>query len=625
MDHINDLTAQLRLCSGIIYPANPNATRGSATKLSSSGSKLVYANSRTIVVSSCIILLNSYIKRSVRSVTCRSDPGKNIVYTGHIQPTTVARISPSGYYCASADTSGTVRIWDIVGEDRILKLEKKAFGGTINDLAWDGESKRIIAVGEGRDKFGSVFMFDTGSSAGEITGHARAVNAVSVRSQRPFRAVTASDDTQLGFFHGAPYKYEKTMRNHTNFVQDVRYAPSGDLFVSVGSDRNIVLYDGKTGDVVSELGDKIHSGTIFATSWAPDSAQFSTSSADKTVKIFDAASQKLVSSWTVGTDLSDQQCGNTWMGEHEIVSLSLGGDMNIFDSRSGGKPVRILYGPTKGVTSGAVDSSGSLFAGSFDGRIVSLTANGTVEPVVGPGHTNQVVGIASCQSTSKLYSVAYDDTFREFSGARFSNTSLSTLGQPKGIAAGDNSVFFVATLSSIEAISEGKKLSHLSVSYTPSSIAVHGSQVAVGAEDHKVYLYDWNGSKLTPASGNLASNRSVVSALAFSPNGKLLAAGDSSGVLMLYDVIEAKVVTSRWSGHTARINSLSFHPAGKHVVSGSLDTNVYVWSVDRPGKNVLISNAGMGGVNTAQWIGETKVASAGADASIRTWDIVLPG
>jgi hypothetical protein len=35
---------------GIIYTANPVATRGSLTKLSSYGSKLVYANGRTIVV-----------------------------------------------------------------------------------------------------------------------------------------------------------------------------------------------------------------------------------------------------------------------------------------------------------------------------------------------------------------------------------------------------------------------------------------------------------------------------------------------------------------------------------------------------------------------------------------------
>ena len=61
-----------------------------------------------------------------------------------------------------------------------------------NDLAWDGESKRIIAVGDGKEKsvlppnyghyqaeltnetrFGAAFMMDTGSSTGEILGHSK--------------------------------------------------------------------------------------------------------------------------------------------------------------------------------------------------------------------------------------------------------------------------------------------------------------------------------------------------------------------------------------------------------------------------------------------------------------------
>lgn len=42
-----------------------------------------------------------------------------------------------------------------------------------NDLEWDGESKRIIAVGDGRGKFGHAFMMDTGTSTGEISGHSK--------------------------------------------------------------------------------------------------------------------------------------------------------------------------------------------------------------------------------------------------------------------------------------------------------------------------------------------------------------------------------------------------------------------------------------------------------------------
>lgn len=45
-------------------------------------------------------------------------------------------------------------------------------------------------------------MFDTGTSVGDIIGHSKPVNAVSVRRQRPFRAATGSDDFGIGFHEG---------------------------------------------------------------------------------------------------------------------------------------------------------------------------------------------------------------------------------------------------------------------------------------------------------------------------------------------------------------------------------------------------------------------------------------
>lgn len=61
---------------------------------------------------------------------------------------------------------------------------------------------------------------------------------------------------------GTPYKYQKSITTHSRFVQDVRYSPSGDLFVSVGSDSKIFLYNGDNGDTVHDFGGGVHSGTI---------------------------------------------------------------------------------------------------------------------------------------------------------------------------------------------------------------------------------------------------------------------------------------------------------------------------------------------------------------------------
>lgn len=164
--------------------------------------------------------------------------------------------------------------------------------GRVNDLDWDFESKRIIAVGDGKDKFGHAFLFDTASSVGEISGHSKVVNSVSIRQARPFKAVTCSDDQTVNFYNGVPFKFGKSITDHSRFVQCVRFSPNGDLFVSCGMDGRVLLYDGKTGDKVSELVG--HSGGVFSASWSGDGKFLQTCSADTTVKIWDVAAGSAV-------------------------------------------------------------------------------------------------------------------------------------------------------------------------------------------------------------------------------------------------------------------------------------------------------------------------------------------
>lgn len=187
------MTAPPTLHLGAVIPPNPTTVRGQAAKISLSpkGDRLAYCNGRSVVVTSLPGL---------------NTPSTTIIYSQHPHPVSVARFSPSGAYIASADTSGLVRIWDILGSEQILKAEYRPFSGVVRDLAWDGESKRIAVVGEGREKFGAFFLVDSGSSCGELGGHGKVVSCVALKSARPFKAVSGGDDTKVVFFAGVPYK-----------------------------------------------------------------------------------------------------------------------------------------------------------------------------------------------------------------------------------------------------------------------------------------------------------------------------------------------------------------------------------------------------------------------------------
>ena len=148
---------------------------------------------------------------------------------------------------------------------------------------------------------------------------------------------------------------------------------------------------------------------------------------------------------------------------------------------------------------------------------------------------------------------------------------------------------YVATASDVQIVKAGKKMFGLPVNYAPVSIATNGKQVAVGAEDGKLYIYESSGSALDFKS-TVSANRSAVSALAYSPDGSLLAAGEASGKVLLLDAASAsfEVKTSRWAYHTGRILALAWSPDGAHVASAALDTHIYVWSVAAPIKKVAI-------------------------------------
>lgn len=304
-----------------------------------------------------------------KSVIMRNlkEPHIAMEYTEHTSQATVASISPSGYYVASGDVQGNIRIWDATQSSHILKYQGKVISGRINDISWDFESKRLLAVGQGKERFGHVFMFDSGSSVGEISGHSKAITACSMRPCRPARAVTCSDDFTVNFYHGAPYKFALSITDHSRFVHDVKFSPSGQFFASVGADGKIFLYDGSTGAKVKELSG--HKGGIFSVNWSPDSTKISTASGDSTVKVWDIESCAIVNDFDFGASVDEQQVGLVWTPSSWLVSCSLNGNLNYLDATSG-KVTKVLHGHSRGITALCVaDDNETFYTGSYDGKI----------------------------------------------------------------------------------------------------------------------------------------------------------------------------------------------------------------------------------------------------------------
>lgn len=595
----------------------PRTTRGTPLVLGGDpkGKSFLYPNGNSIII------------RDIEN------PSICDIYTEHATLTTVAKYSPSGFYVASADQHGKIRIWDTTQKEHILKNEVQPFSGVVKDLAWSADSQRIVAVGEGRQRFGHVFAMDTGTSIGEISGHSKIINSCDFKPSRPFKIVTGSEDTFVGIYEGPPFKFKSQLQDHNRFVQAIRFSPNGEQFASAGFDGKLFIYNSNDYTKIAELGSPAHKGGIYAISWSPDGTQLLSASGDKTCRLWDVASASLVTEFVLGNDVPDQQVSCLWQGSH-LLSVSLSGFINYLDKNNPNKPLRVVKGHNKSITAMTVASvdgvtdEKTIFTGSHDGFVTHWSSKtGNHDRVEGPQHTNQVQDMVSTKDT--VLTCGLDDTIRAVDlktnqySSTFSPIKLSV--QPKGIStlAGTN-IIVVAGVNEL-LVYDGQQLkSSLKIKYESSSIDVHPNhkEVAVGdASDKKVHIYSFANGQLTET--KTLEHRGGVSSVRYSPDGVYLAAADSNRKIVLYKVADHSLAhDNEWGFHTAKVNCLAWSPNSKTLVSGGLDTNLIAWYPDQPTKHFIIKHAHpQSQVTRVAFISDKLVVSTGQDATVRVWSI----
>ncbi|RLU26215.1 hypothetical protein DMN91_000008 [Ooceraea biroi] len=476
---------------------------------------------------------NSVIIRNI------DNPAIADIYTEHSCPVNVAKYSPSGFYIASGDQSGKVRIWDTVNKEHILKNEFHPIGGPIKDIAWSQDSQRIVVVGEGRERFGHVFMAETGTSVGEISGQSKPINSCDFRPTRPFRLITGSEDNTIAVFEGPPFKFKMTKQEHTRFVQTVRYSPDGNLFASGGFDGKVFIYNGTTSDLVGEIGSPAHQGGVYGVAWKSDGKQLLTASGDKTCKLWDVETRSLITEFNMGTTVDDQQGHN--------------------------KPITVLtLSPDRG----------TIYTGSHDGFITNWNAEtGENDRVQGHGHGNQINGMKAVGNL--LYTAGIDDTLRsvDIASNAYAETSVVKLdSQPRGLDICDD-IVVVASVRQIAVTQNDKKLSSIAIDYEPSCVSINQEtrDVAIGStSDNKLaHNREWG------------FHNARVNSVAWSANSDMVASGSLDTTIIIWSVTNPAKHTIIKNAHPqSQITRLVWLDE-ETLISVGQDCNTKIWRIEK--------------------------------------------
>uniref|UniRef100_A0A8D2KQW8 WD repeat domain 1 n=1 Tax=Varanus komodoensis TaxID=61221 RepID=A0A8D2KQW8_VARKO len=540
---------------------------------------------------------NNFLYTNGKCVIIRNidNPAIADIYTEHPHQVVVAKYAPSGFYIASGGIKWLCTCFQI----QLLNYKLKFLGKILSHL------------------FGAVFLWDTGSSVGEIAGHNKVINSVDIKQTRPYRLATGSDDNCSAFFEGPPFKFKFTKNDHSRFVNCVRFSPDGNRLATASADGQIFIYDGKTGEKVGALGgSKAHDGGIYAISWSPDGNRLLSASGDKTAKIWDVGANSIVNTFNMGSNVLDQQLGCLWQKDH-LLTISLSGYINYLDENNPDKPLRVIKGHSKSIQCLTVHKNGE------KSYIYSGREN---DDFLGKGHTNQVSRMAVDES-DQLVSCSMDDTVRYTSLSKkdYSGQDIVKMDvQPKCISVGAGGYAVVVCIGEIVLMKDKKKCFVIdNPGFDPEAVAVHpgGGMAAVGGTDGNVYLYAIQGTSLKREEKTLEV-KGPVTDLAYSHDGAFLAVTDASKVVSVFSVADGYAEHNLFYGHHAKIVCIAWSPDNEHFASGGMDMMVYVWTLSDPETRVKIQDAHrLHHVSSLAWLDEHTLVTTSHDASVKEWSI----
>ncbi|KUL22991.1 TIR domain-containing protein [Actinoplanes awajinensis] len=151
--------------------------------------------------------------------------------------------------------------------------------------------------------------------------------------------------------------------------------------------------------------------------------------------------------------------------------------------------------------------------------------------------------------------------------------------------------------------------------------------LAVGRRDGKTTLWDVT-DREKPVSRTVLALRKTLTTIAFAPDGRTMAAGEGYNV-SLWDVTNlaaparlTSIPLKDWISFTA--NTLVFSPDGRTLAAGADDATVLLWDVADPAQPRQVA-ALTGHTNAVLWVAFTpdgrSLASASIDDTIMLWDI----
>ena len=360
---------------------------------------------------------------------------------------------------------------------------------------------------------------------------------------------------------------ERVVLGHQGTVYSAAFSPDGQRIVTASADKTARIWDAASGQPIGEPL-KGHEDVVTSAAFSPDGLRIVTASGDKTARIWDAASGQPIGEPLTGHEAPVHSAAFSPDGL-SIVTASGDKTARIWDAASG----QPIGEPLKG-------HQGSVYHAAFspDGlRIVTASGDGTArmwdvatgKPIGEPlkGHRGAVYSAAFSPDGQRIVTASADKTARIWDVATgkpigeplagLQGAVYSAVFSPDGLrivtASADAWVVIwdAASGKPIGEPLEGHQTTVFTAAFSPD-----GLRVLTASSDRTARIWD-------DAAGVLKGHENEVSRAAFSPDGQRIVTASGDKTARIWDVATGKPIGAPLTGHRGPVLSAVFSPDGQ--------------------------------------------------------------
>ncbi|WP_437282534.1 AAA family ATPase [Sorangium sp. So ce375] len=415
---------------------------------------------------------------------------------------------------------------------------------------------------------------------------------------------------------------ERTLYGHSDKVNACALSPNGLRIVSASGDTTLKIWDLATGKLLSTL--EGHSTRVRTCALSPDGQRIVSTSDDGTLKIWDLAAGKLLSTLE-GHSTRVRACALSPDGLR-IVSASDDRTLKIWDLATG-KLLSTLEGHAGGVRACALSPDGQRIVSASDDRTLKVWNFATGELLSTlEGHSGGVTACALSPDGQRIVSASDDRTLKVWDLA--TGELLSTLeGHSGGVTAfalSPDGLRIVSasgdTTLKVWDLATGELLSTLeghSFGVTACALSPDGQRIVSASNDRTLKVWDLATGQLL---STLEGHSSRVKACAFSPDGQRIVSASNDRTLKVWDLATSQLL-SALEGHSDWIGACAFSPDGQRVVSASNDRTLKIWDL-ATGQLLSTLEGHSREVNACAFSPDgQRVVSASNDRTLKVWNL----